>query len=181
MNKTIRWVLVVIGILLVLVLGLSFFYKSSLLVNDFGESVRRPFDVVIQKISKGNYPKRVVFNTEESLEEDRDWPYYFYAKVKVAGQPYYDEGEILAANEWFLVIEDYQGKEHVVHSFFGTSIEGIEHPVVGNNKSFAVILDMEEMFETDDIVKIYIDKADIEEAKYDEKIVPLAIFVEERK
>ena len=192
MKKTafVKWGKVV-GIVLVVLLALGFglysFYKSSVMVNDLGEKIRRPVDGVVKKSQKlfGNKdeawnPSRVMVNTETTVTGD-DWPYYFFAKVKVAGQPYYGDMDKPIANEWVLVADALSGEEVVIHALFAPVVEGIDHPVVGQLSTFGFINEVETMFEVGDMVKVYIDKPSIEEAKFDDKIVPLAIFVEERQ
>ena len=84
-------------------------------------------------------------------------------------------------NEWVLISETIGGEEIVIHALFAPSVEGVEHPVVGQKNSFGFVNEIETMFEVGDVVKVYIDKPSIEEALYDDKVVPLAIFVEESK
>ena len=192
MKKTafLKWgkvVGIVLAVLVALGFGLYSFYKSSLMVNDLGEKIRRPVDRVVEKSQKlfGNKdeswnPARVMVNTEPTIA-GQDWPYYFYATVKVAGQPYYGDMDKPITNEWVLIADTMDKEEVVIHSLFAPVVEGVDHPVVGQKNSFGLVNEIETMFKAGDVVKVYIDKPSIEEALYDDKVVPLAIFVEESK
>ena len=122
MKKTafLKWgkvVGIVLAVLVALGFGLYSFYKSSVMVNDLGEKIRRPVDRVVEKSQKlfGNKdeswnPARVMVNTEQTIIGE-DWPYYFYAKVKVAGQPFYGDMDKSIPNEWVLISETIGGEE----------------------------------------------------------------------
>ena len=185
-KRNLKSLVIVISGIGILIVGLFGFYKAPVLVNSVGELIRRPFDVISEQTSKvingdENWkPSRIVYNNQSTVKGE-DWPYYFYAKVLEAGQPYYGDLDYPAGNEWFLVVEDYSGEEIVVHAMFGSVVEGVDHPVVGQENSLGFLTDIENMFKVGDVVKIYIDKPSIKEAMYDSKIIPEAIFVEARQ
>lgn len=175
-------VLVVLGVILVLGVGLVSFYKSSILVSDFGEFLRKPLDLFGRSMNglfrpdEVWYPSRVMVNDKPALVGQEKWPYHFYVKVLKVDHPYYgkeDQGSIRAINEWFLKTETFSGKEVMIHVLAARVVEGVDHPVFEDQKTFVTLSDkVESQFIEGDVIQVFINKTTFKDAV----IYPLAVF-----
>ena len=156
-------------------------------MDETGEQVRRYLDNLIVR---QNYPSRVLVNLDKQIPGEDNWPYYVYAKVIDVEELYYgkyldssreDNKEIRVANELFVNVELFNKKTVGLHIYFSGKDE-FKHPIEDIKQTFFIIVDDQvNSLQAGDVVKVFIDKPTVKQAKVDEVIYPLAVLFEGRR